>query len=457
MKCQSGVTMVNGVATLTNRPAEAKLNGLRMLARLSSDRLALVLNLSRNYGDMVHFRLGPFRHAYFLNHPDFIREVLITKPEKFFKGPGLKRNTRNTIGQGLLTSEGDWHKRQRKLIQPAFHAMRITAYGQVMVSYAQQLMARWRDAQTFDMHHAMMTLTRDIVAKTLFDADVSEEGEVIAEAITLGIETLNRRVINPLYLPDWAPTPGNRKRRAAGELLDRVIMGMIEQRRAAGEDRGDLLSMLVLSVDDSGAMSTKQAHDEALTLFVAGHETTANALSWTWYLLSQHPEVEANLHAELASVLGGRAPTVADLERLPYTEMVVKESLRLYPPAWIQSREAAADVEIGGVTIPKGSILLMSQYAMHHSARYFDDPERFIPERWTVEFEKRLPKGAYFPFGGGPRVCIGQAFAMMEARLILATIAQQYRLELVPGQVVEPEPLITLRPKNGLQMRTIRR
>lgn len=448
--------MTNSAAMTTNSPAKPKQIGLRALAR-NADRLQFILDLSRSYGYMAHFRLGPFRHAYFLNHPEYIREVLTGQPEKFHKGPGLKRSTRNSIGQGLLTSEGDLHRRQRKLMQPAFHATRIAAYGQVMVNYTGRLVESWRDGQELDLHHEMMTLTRDIVAKTLFDADVTRDGDAIAEAITVGLETVNRRIIMPLHLPDWLPTPSNRQRKAAQALIDSLIMDMIEQRRASGEDRGDLLSMLVLAMDETGGMSARQAHDEALTLFIAGHETTANALAWTWYLLACHPEVEAKLHAELDSALGGRAPTVADLERLPYTEMIIKESMRLYPPAWVQSREAIADVQIGGHHIPKGSILLMSQYAMHRNPRYFDAPERFIPERWADDFEKRLPKGAYFPFGGGPRVCIGQAFALMEARLALATIAQRYRFALLPDQEIVPEPMITLRPKYGIRARAVAR
>jgi cytochrome P450 len=417
-------------------------------------RIAFLMSNRQLYGDIVHFALAG-RHIYQLNHPDYVQYVLVKHPEKFHKSPALKRNTRQSIGQGLLTSEGDFHKRQRRLVQPAFHHKRIASYADVMVRYTQDMLAGWGDGVTVNITHEMMKLTMRIVAKTLFDADVSGEADAIGNAITIGIETTGKRITQPLHLPDWLPTRTNRERRAAAQVLEATIMGMINQRRASGEDKGDLLSMLLLAVDeeDGGQMTNKQVRDEAMTLFIAGHETTANALAWALYLLAENPAVEAKLVAELQTVLGECPPTLADLPALPYTEMVVKETLRLYPPAWAVTRQAIEAVEIGGYSIPKGSICLLSQYVMHRDPRYFDDPDCFQPERFAPGYEDRIPRYAYFPFGGGPRVCIGNQFAMMEASLILATLMQRLHLALVPGQTIVPEPLITLRPRDGVQAR----
>ncbi|MBZ0298476.1 MAG: cytochrome P450, partial [Anaerolineae bacterium] len=290
----------------------------------------------------------------------------------------------------------------------------------------------------------------------LFAADVTGQAGVIGEAIeTLQqIAGLDFRTQNTI--PDWLPLARNRKRQAAAETLDRVIRVIIHERRKTDADKGDLLSMLLLSEDDSGTrMTDQEVRDEAVTLFAAGHETTSNALTWTWYLLSQHPEVEARLHAEVDVVLAGRAAMLSDLPNLPYTAMILKESLRLYPPAWVlNARQAEAEVEIDGYRIPKGGYIFLAPYAVHRSPRYFEDPLRFDPNRFSPEQEKRIPRYAYFPFGGGPRVCIGNSFAMMEAQLILATVAQQFRLALLPDQLVDIDPLITMAPRYGLRMRT---
>jgi cytochrome P450 len=415
-------------------------------------RLAFLLESARIYGDIVHFRVGP-RHAYLLNHPDFVHYVLVDAPEKFHKSPALKRNTRKSIGQGLLTSEGDFHKRQRRLAQPAFHHQRIAAYGDVMVEYTRRMLDTWQPGERRNVAHDMTNLTMQIVAKTLFDADVSDEMDSIGRAISIGIETVGERVTQPVYLPDWIPTPKNRERQQAAQVLDKAILDIINQRRESGEDRGDLLSLLLLAVDEEsgGQMTDRQVRDEVMTLFIAGHETTANALAWTLYLLAQHPEVEAKLAAELDAVLDG-LPTMQDLPKLHYSDMVLKESMRLYPPAWVISREVMEDITIGGCDIGRGSIVIMSQYVMHRHPRYFDEPEQFMPARFAPGWEERVPRYAYFPFGGGPRVCIGNSFAMMEATLVLATIMQRYHLALVSGQQVEPEPLVTLRPRDGVWM-----
>ncbi len=416
-----------------------------------SDKLEYLTKLRDDYGDVVRMRFGPFP-VYMLYHPDDVHDVLVKQAAKFYKPRLTKTIFRRFLGNGLIVSDGDFWKRQRKLAQPAFHARRIEAYAQTMVEYTQKLISGWRDGEARDADQEMMKLTLGIVAKTLFDADVSGDAEEIGAAMTVIQEIANQQFNSLLPpMPEWLPTPTNRREQQAVEALDRVIERVISERRASGEDKGDLLSMLLLAEDENGErMTDAQVRNEAMTLFLAGHETTSNALTWTWYLLSEHPEVEAKLHDELAIVLGGRAPTLADLGQLKYTEMVVKESMRLYPPAWGFSREPLEDVEIGGYTLEKGKPVFIIPYIQHRDARWFSEPERFLPERWGEGLEDNLPKYAYIPFGGGPRVCIGNSFAMMEARLLLATIAQQYRLAVKPGYKVVPEPLITLRVKGGL-------
>jgi cytochrome P450 len=427
---------------------------LAALRQTSGDRLQFLVNVSRTYGDIAHFRIRPFLHAYLLNNPDYIRYVLVDAPEKFHKGPAFKKVTAKALGTGLLTAEGNFHRRQRKLVQPAFHYARIASYASVMVDHTTRMLDGWQPDETRDVHREMMKLTLGIVSKTLFDADVSSTADAIGEAITIGLHATEERVRSPFSLPEWLPTGKNKERRQAGALIDNTIMGIIAERRASGEDKGDLLSMLLLAADedDGDQMTNRQVRDEAITLFIAGHETTANALTWTWYLLSQHPEVEAKLIDELDRALAGRAPSVDDLAQLPYTDMVIKESMRLYPPAWIIAREAIEPVTIGGYAVSRGSIIMMSPYITQRDPRYFEEPESFRPERFAPELEKTIPRYAYFPFGGGPRICIGQSFAMMEARLLLATIAQRYRLSLVPDHQVAVEPVVTLRPRHGIQM-----
>jgi len=426
---------------------------------LVHDRLSFLEQVALTYGDIAHFRIGRALHVYLLNNPDYIQQVLVGQADKFEKAPGFKQNSRALIGEGILTSEGEFHRRQRKLVQPAFHHGRVASYAVTMVDYAETSMSHWQTDHVYDIHHEMMELTRNIVAKTLFNADVSNKGDAIADAITVGLQTINERSAGGIHFPDWLPTRRNRKRHESIQTLDNMLTEIIEEHRTQG-DQGDLMSMLLMSVDDEdgGQMTNRQARDEAMTLFIAGHETTANALAWTWYLLAQHPEVEAKLLHELETALAGRKPTFKDLAELPYTDMIIKEAMRLYPPAWMLNvREAMEDVTIGGYSIAKGSYIMMMPYAMHHNPRYYHDPEAFIPERWTPEFEKSLPRYAYYPFGGGARVCIGQSFAMMEARLVLATIAQSWHMALVPNQHIVAEPVVTLRPRGGIKMLLTRR
>jgi cytochrome P450 len=423
------------------------------------DPLSFLSSLARDYGDIVHFRMGP-QHTYLLNHPDLVKDVLVTHQDAFMKGRALQRSKR-LLGEGLLTSEGAYHRRQRRLAQPAFHRQRIEAYGATMIAYAARTSAQWHDGQTFDVAHEMMRLTLAIVAKTLFDADVEADAEEVGAAFT-EIMSLFQMLMLPYseYL-EKLPLPAMRKFERARARLDAVIYRIIAERRQTGRDHGDLLSMLIAAQDsegDGGQMSDEQLRDELMTLFLAGHETTANALAWVWYLLAEHGTVEQKLHAELDEVLGARAvPSVADYPRLRYTEMVVTEAMRLYPPAWVVGRLALRDVPVREYVIPAGSLVLVSQYIMHRDARFFPAPARFDPERWTPDARETRAPYAYFPFGAGARRCIGEGFAWMETVMLVATIARRWRLMLVPGQTVTPHPRITLRPKAGIAVTLARR
>ena len=425
----------------------------QFLVEVARNPLAMMIAMSRDYGDIAHYKIGP-QHLFFFNHPDLIRDVLVTNQKNFHKSRGLERAKR-LLGNGLLTSEDEFHLRQRRLAQPAFHRQRIEAYATTMVDFAERTRSSWADGRTVDMHTEMMRLTLGIVAKTLFDADVDSEAAEIGSAMTRAFESFNYAMLPFTEYLEKLPLPAVRRFNAARDRLDKTIYRMIGERRAGGEDRGDLLSMLLLAQDTEGdgtGMSDAQLRDEALTIFLAGHETTANALTWTWYLLSQHPEIEARLHSELDSALGGRRPTFEDLQNLPYTRMVLSESMRLYPPAWAIGRRALKSFKVRQYEVSAGSVVLMSQYIMHRDERFFPEPEHFDPERWTAESQAQRPKFSYFPFGGGARVCIGEQFAWMEGILLLATIAQQWRMQLDPGQVVDIQPLITLRPKYGMRM-----
>lgn len=422
------------------------------------DQLGFYAACAREFGDIVPVRLGP-RRGLLVYHPDAIEEVLVTRNRDFVKSPGV-RLLAPVLGNGLFLSEGGVRLRQRRLVQPAFHRQRVLAYGEVMTAYTARRLAGWKDGDVLDAHAEMIALTQVIVAKTLFDADVSDESYSIAQALNVLIEDFGARLGSVLqFLPDWVPTPANLRTRRAVRRLDEVVYRMIAARRLRPEDRGDLLSILLNAqdADDGGRMTPQQVRDEVMTLFMAGHETTAVALSWTWYLLAQHPEVDARLAEELRAVLGERAPAVADLPRLTYAEMIVSESMRLYPPAYAIARQAVRPSEVSGHPVAPGVIVILPAWVVHRDRRWFEDPEVFRPERWADDLSRRLPRFAYFPFGGGPRQCIGNAFATMEAVLLLATIAQRFRLTMEPGQRVIPTPYVTLRPEPGLRMRLARR
>jgi len=418
--------------------------------------LNFLTHLAREYGDIAHFQTGTER-VFLLNHPDYIKDVLVTHQANFLNARAPL--TRSLLGEGLLTSEGDFHRRQRRLSQPAFHRERIAAYARVMVNYGARLRERWQDNQTLDVSNEMMQLMLGIVGKTLFDTDVEAETEQIGVAMKEIRELFEMPGLAHSKLLEELPlAPAARRFQKARDRLDSIIYRIIAERRRSDLDHGDLISMLLFAQEEDGdRMSDEQVRDEAMTLFLAGHDTTTNALTWAWYLLAQHSDVEAKLYDELDAVLAGRLPSIEDFPRLKYTEMVFAETLRLYPPAWRIGRHAINDYDVGDHLIPAGSLVLLSQYVMHRDERYFPDPERFDPERWTAEAREARPQFSYFPFGGGARRCIGEGFARTAGILLLATLAGAWRMRLSNEHNVEMQPLLTLRPKHGIQMTLQRR
>jgi len=407
--------------------------------------------MAREYGDVSGMRIGKFR-SLFINHPDLIEDVLVNNSRKYHKGRILQAN-KYLFGEGLLTSEGDFWLRQRRLAQPAFHRARVSAYAATMAEYTEQLIATWRNGEERDIHEEMMQLALRIVGKTLFDADVTRDAKEVGETLDILLHiaaNFGRTILVPL----WVPTPRNIRAKLGIKRLEKVIYRIIADRRASGRDTGDLLSILLQAQDQDGThMNDRQLRDETITLFLAGHETTANTLSWTWWLLAQNPAAEKRLHEELDGVLGGRAPTVDDLPKLTYLSQVLTESLRLYPTAWGMARLAAEEHEIAGYPVRPGYGVAFAQWVIHRDVRWFDAPLEFRPERWEHDLAKQLPRFAYFPFGGGPRQCIGNTFALMEASVVLATVGQRFRFALAPDHKVTPLASITLRPKNGIQVR----
>jgi cytochrome P450 len=422
----------------------------------STDPLGLYTQWARQYGDIFYYRVFS-RHIYFLNHPDLIEHVLVTNYQSFIKGEALQSN-RRIFGNGLLTNDGDSWLQQRHLIQPAFHRDRIESYGDTMVAYTERMMAAWHDGDVRDIHRDMMRLALEIVAKVLFNVEVTADTDRIAGALNTFMELGSRgRMLLPPILR-LLPTADNFRYRRAARQLDDIVYGLIHRRRSDGEIADDLLSgLLQAQAIGRRAMSDEQLRDEVMTLLLAGHETTAVSLSWTWYLLAQYPEVEKKLWSELRAVLNGRSPRVQDLSRLPYTERVVKEAMRLYPPAWAIVRNSLKDCDLGGYRVPAGATVMMSQWVMHRDPRYYDQPEQFNPDRWLEARVKGASKFTYFPFGGGPRTCIGASFATMEGVLVLAAIAQSYQVRVVQDFPVEPLPTITLRPRRGIKVVLTRR
>jgi cytochrome P450 len=425
----------------------------------------LLFQHMRRYGRAAHYKIL-FHHVVLLHEPSDIREVLIDKAASFGKDRTQKR-MKILLGEGLITSDGETHNRARRIAAPAFHRQRIQHYAGQIVNIAAQVSTQWQPGQTIDINAEMMRLALQITARTLFDTEVTPEIHVINDQVNIIMALYNYLVALPrAELLLNTPLPGMKRFRHAKARLDQVVHGMIESRRveSAGslEKHGDLLSMLLAARDDQAdgdglTLTAEQLRDQVLTLFLAGYETVANALAWTWLLLGQNPEAEARLHAELDQVLAGRLPTLEDMPRLEYTAMVLAESMRLYPPAWAMGREVLEDVSIGPYRLKKGTMVFFSQYIIQRDPRWFPEPEELRPTRHTAEAKAARPRFSYFPFGGGSRQCIGESFAWMEATLALATIAQRWRLELVPNQAIGLQPKITLRPRTGIKAIPIQR
>jgi cytochrome P450 len=435
-------------------PPGPKTHPLRNLFRRRPDRLGFFTNSAREFGDFVPFKVGPWQYV-LLNDPDAIRDVLINKAEKFTKAPPLRRASQ-TLGQGLLTSEGEFHRRQRRLAQPAFHPGRVAALADVMARAAVKSADEWRDGQHIDAHAEMMKLALRVVAETLFGSEVEGELDSISQAMDISVSRFTRAMMPWGPIVNALPLPSNFRFRRARKRLLATVDRFIAEHRAAGDSarqRGNLLSLLISATDEGRGMTDEQLRSECVTLFTAGHETTANALAFTWYLLGTHPPIEQRFHAELDSILNGRVPTATDLDNLPYTRAVFAESMRLYPPAWVVARQAAQPIELAGYRVPAGTIILMSQWVSHRDPRWWPDPERFNPDRWLDESSHaaaQRPRYAYFPFGGGPRSCIGEAFAWTEGLLVLAVLAQRWRLRLINPEPPALLPSITLRPAGGI-------
>ena len=428
---------------------------LGMALQVLHDPLGTLQRISREYGDIVRIPIVSDSRI-FLNHPDYIEQVTVIQQSKFHKSKLTKDVTERLLGEGLLISEGDFWRRQRRLAQPAFQRNRINEYAATMVESAEAHSQKWLDSEERDIAHEMMALTLDIAVRTLFGTTLPGEARQVGRSLEFLMRYSLRRTRSPFKLPEKWPTPANRRAEREIQFLDSLVYRIIDERKRLGDasEHNDLLSLLMAAMDEDGSqMTPKQLRDEIMTLFTAGHETTALTLSWAWYLLSKNPSAETRLYEELRNVLAGRPPSIADLGQLPYLRSVVNEVLRLYPPAYILARTSIAPCTIGGYLLPVGSTIVLSQWVTHRDARFFSDPDAFIPERWLDGLEDRLPAGAYFPFGDGPRRCIGQNFALMEVALVLATIAQKFQFHLASGQRIVPDPLVTLRPRNGIRMR----
>ena len=429
------------------------------------DPIKTLLDLSAKYGDISHFKFGR-QDVYFINNPNYIEGVLVTNYKNFIKSRGLQVSKR-LLGNGLVTSEGEFHDRQRHLIQPKFYPKQIRSYSDVMIKCALKMFDNWKDGTVIDIHKEMAHVTLAIISKSVLGYEVKQQGDEIGKALLTCMEYFNRLLMPFGELIEKIPIlPMNKEFQRAKNTLDTTVYGMIREHRKSlerGQKEGDdlLFTLLQAQDEESGIekMSDIQLRDEVMTIFLAGHETTSNALTWTLYLLALHPDIEAKLNEELQTVLGDSRiiTTILDIPKLAYTERILTESMRLYPPAWALGRQAINEYKIDKYTIRAGSIILMSQYVMHRNPLYFTEPDLFNPDRWTPEFKKQLPRFSYFPFGGGIRGCVGESFAWLEAILLISTICKQWKMTLEPGHKVALKPLITLRPKHGMRMVLTRR
>jgi cytochrome P450 len=427
--------------------------GFRLAGRFRRNPLKFLTSLVRDYGDLAMFHMGPYR-ACLVNHPDLIRDVLVTHRLSFPKLARHRRTIRSFSGDNVFVSEGDQWLRQRKLVQPAFQTRLFYGYAEATVRHAQQMLAGWSDGAEFDLVPAMARLSLVSIGQALFNVDLSDQVELYGRALQIHSETLRDEFRAAFVLPDWLPTEAKRQKRWAVRCLRDLFVRAIRERRAAESSREDVLSILLAAVDN-GQFSEEQAIAEATIMFVAGQDDITAALSWCWCLLAQHPAIDARFRAELKEVLGGRQPTYADVARLPATEMIIKETLRMYPPTWtLVPRYATEEVELGGYRIPRGTWVFISPYATHHDSRYFPDPERFDPDRFAAERQAAMPPFTYIPFGGGPRICIGNHFTFTLLTMALASIAQRFSMTLCddPTQIV-PDPSLALRPRRGVKVR----
>jgi cytochrome P450 len=447
-------TNPRAISLAPRRPARPPWRDLPLLLRtFRADVLEGLRLTHERYGAFVRTRLP--LELYFVADPACIEEILLKKAEFFGKGH-TSRVLSRVVGDGLLVSEGEPWRRQRRLMQPAFHHQQLQAYAQLMIDEIERAVASWQSGQVRDVHEDMMGVTMKIVSATLFGTDVPADAAEVGEVIARLMEEFARILGLPgrLLPPAWAPTPGNRRLRALVREINQVMLRMIDARRAQDSTRDDLLSLLIRARDeDGGSMTDAQVRTEVLTLFLAGHETTALTLSYALFLLAAHPECQARLVDELDRILGARSPSLADLDALAYTDAIVLESMRLYPPGWALTRQALTAIEVGGFRFPKGAEFVISPAVVHRDRRYFTEPDMFRPERWLGDLPQQLPRFAYFPFGGGPRICIGNRFAMMEAKLLLAVAIQHCRFALTPQTDVRVLPSVTLRPRNGVHLR----
>ncbi len=435
--------------------------GLGLLRRMQRDYLGFFHGAQKTFGDTIYMRVGG-QHTYSFMHPDQIREVLVDKASSFIRYKRHMAVLGEVHGQSVLITEGEAWRKQRRTLQPGFSPKRFEGYARQMTESASSVLDQLPASQALDFEHAMNMLAINVILRTMFSSTRPTDTDGIEHAVRLLSETAYREMFQPASLPDWFPLPAKRAKRRAMKLLDELIWSHIKARRASGDGRDDLLGMLLTATDsegDAGLMSDKQVRDELMTAFLAGHETTASGLTWAGWILASHPEVADKARQEVDEVLQGRAPDVADLARLPFLGQFIKETLRLYSPApGVFMRSASCDVQIGEWLVPKGSLVSILSTVPQRDARWFADPDRFDPERFAPEAAKQIPRGAYFPFGTGPRVCIGNSFATMEMTLILAMLLQRYGLQPAPGQVQPGMKLqVTMRPEGGMRLVLIRR
>lgn len=436
-------------------PSDTEL--LNSLFAAQRDPLGFLMDLMLKYGDIVRVRIGP-QVSYILNHPDYIRDVLVNKDKKYQKVTQEREALSALVGEGLLSSEGDLWKQHRRIMQPLFSGQHFDHYAGIITNLTADYLEHWKphaaSGASVEFNAEMSRLTLSVVAKCLLDIDIGKASQELLSAIVIGLDHVNESVETILPIPVWIPTPSNLRFQRAKGLLDKIVGDMIRERRKPGAAGEGLLSILVKASDEQTGkgMSDQHVRDQVMTIFLAGHETTAQTLTWTIYLLSKHPDVMRRLRAEVHEVLGERTPTLKDLPKLEYTHQVIQEAMRLFPPVWMLEREAVKDDAFDGYPIPAGSVVTMSQYVMHRHPKYWENPEGFDPDRFSPERSAGLSHGIYFPFGAGPRVCIGNTFAMMEAQLVLPMIVRRYRIDLVPGQALALKPSITLRPRYGLHV-----